>query len=71
MKTPYDLLQKQDDGSFIWLEAANNLDTAKIRLKELAVRSPGEFVVFDQKTHQMVERISHDVAVSSRVPHLG
>jgi hypothetical protein len=33
-----------------WLESAESLDYAKTRIHELAVSSPGEYLLLDQKT---------------------
>jgi hypothetical protein len=51
---PFDILKRQSDGSFIWLEAASNLPAAKNRLEQLCRAVPGDYFVFDQKTQQMV-----------------
>jgi hypothetical protein len=48
MQTPFDLLLRDSDGSFIWLEAAADLPLARARLRDLASRVPGEYVLFDQ-----------------------
>ena len=58
MPTPHlDILKRQPDGSFIWLEAASDLKVAKDRMEQLASRHPGEYFVFDQKTQQIVAKI--------------
>ena len=54
MKAPYDILRKDAFGSPIWVEAVESLEQAAARLKELARRSPGEYIVFSQKTSQIV-----------------
>jgi hypothetical protein len=56
--TPYDILRRHTDGSFIWLEAASELSHAKDRLQQLNSVTPGEYFVFDQKSQQIVARIS-------------
>jgi hypothetical protein len=33
-----------------WLESAATLECAKVRVKELALESPGEYIVIDQRT---------------------
>jgi len=33
-----------------WLESAATLECAKARIQEFAVRSPGEYLVVDQRT---------------------
>lgn len=54
MKIPaFDILKKHDDAP-IWVEAVEDLETVKIRLKELARRSPGKYIVFNQRTRQIL-----------------
>ena len=54
MHSPFDILKKKSEGSFRWFEAANDLESANIRIDELIVLSPGEYVVFDQRTHNVI-----------------
>jgi hypothetical protein len=56
--SPFDILKRHEDGSFIWLEAAPDLQTAQARLRELCARVPGDYFVFDQKSQQIVARLS-------------
>jgi hypothetical protein len=65
MRTPFDLLRRDPDGSFIWLEAAADLVDARARLRELASRAPGEYVLFDHTSHETVEKISSHDALRS------
>jgi hypothetical protein len=58
MQTAYDLLRRDSEGNFAWLEAANDLAAARIRLQELASRAPGKYVLFDQQTQQVLEEIT-------------
>jgi hypothetical protein len=58
MSTPYDILRRHSDGSFLWLEAASELAHAKCRLQQLCATAPGEYFVFDQKSQQIVAKIS-------------
>jgi hypothetical protein len=63
MRTPpFDILKRERDGSFIWVEAAPDLHAAKARLEALSARRPGEYFVFDQKTQQIVAKIAVGVA---------
>jgi hypothetical protein len=66
MQTPFDLLRRDPDGSFIWLEAAGDLPLARVRLRELASRVPGEYVLFDHATHATIEKITSPVASTTR-----
>ena len=53
----YDILKKDSVGAPIWLEAVRDLDTAKKRVAELAENSPGEYVVFCERTSQIVDSL--------------
>ncbi len=46
MRTQFDILKKDRKGTFQWLEAANDIETAKGRLLQLSTESPDEFVAF-------------------------
>src|SRR5437879_7204735 len=37
-----------------WMEAVQDMETAKLRMLELARRSPGEYFVFSQETQEIV-----------------
>jgi hypothetical protein len=49
-----DILQKIDDVNFLWIEEVGDLRTAIARIEELQARTPGEYVVFDQRTQKVV-----------------
>jgi hypothetical protein len=51
---PFDILRRHFAGSFMWLEAASSLETAKARLLELHANAPGDYFVFDQANQQIV-----------------
>jgi hypothetical protein len=53
MTHPIDIFRMEPTG-VRWLEASRSLEDAKARVKELAEKSPGEFVVLDQKTGSQV-----------------
>ena len=54
MHSPFDILKKKPEGSFCRFEAVNDLASANIRIKELVALSPGEYVVFDQRTRNVI-----------------
>ena len=58
MQISFDLLRRDPDGSFIWIEAAADLVLARARLRELASRTPGEYVLFDQIRQETIEKVS-------------
>jgi hypothetical protein len=51
---PYDVFRKDLLGTPVWMEAAGDIETAKLRMMELAGRSPGEYFVFSQQTQEIV-----------------
>ena len=60
MRFSLDLFRRNKDGNFIWLEAGEDLKTAKIRLQELSASAPGEYLLFDRSTAQIIERLRND-----------
>jgi len=56
--SPFDILKRHADGSFIWLEAAGDLGGAQVRMLALATATPGEYFVFDQRSQQIVAKLS-------------
>ena len=51
---PYDIFRKDLLGTPVWMEAVEDLATAKLRITELAHRSPGEYFVFCQQSQEIV-----------------
>jgi hypothetical protein len=41
-------------GTPVWMEAVQDIETAKVRMLELARRSPAEYFVFSQETQEIV-----------------
>src|ERR1700732_5606645 len=58
MEPPFDILRKIDVVNFEWVEVVRDLQTAEARIQELQARSPGEYVVFSQRTQQIVGRFN-------------
>ena len=52
-----DILRRERDGSFLWMEAVGDLEGAKARLEELVVAAPGEYFVFDQRSQEIVAKV--------------
>ena len=44
-----DILRVQP-GGVLWLESAATLECAQVRVKQLAQKSPGEYILLDQRT---------------------
>jgi hypothetical protein len=53
----YDIFQKQD-GALMWVEPAEDLETAKKRAEQLAKQRRGEYVIFDQTRQQIVATLN-------------
>jgi hypothetical protein len=53
----FDILQKIGDLNFLWIEAVGDIRTAKARIVELQELTPGEYVVFDQRTQRIVAEV--------------
>jgi hypothetical protein len=47
-------LKKDAIGAPIWVEAVEDLEQATSRVRELARRSPGEYIVFSQENSKIV-----------------
>ena len=52
--TPYDIFRKDLLGTPVWMEEVQDLETASLRVRELAARSPGEYFVFSQQSQEIV-----------------
>ena len=53
-----DVMRRRDDGSLILVEAVRNVETAKSRIDNFGKTAPGEYVIFDQTTQQIVARVA-------------
>jgi hypothetical protein len=51
---PYDIFKRTDGETLVWVEAMPDLDTANARIKKLQKSSGEEYVVFNQRTQQVV-----------------
>jgi len=60
---PYDILKKDVLEKPMWVEAVEDLHKATLRIEELALYSPSEYIVFNQKTSQIVTALSASTAV--------
>jgi len=62
MQPSFDILKKIDLVNFQWVELVRDLQTAEARIQELQARSPGEYVIFSQRTQQIVARLKSPMA---------
>ena len=51
---PYDIFRRGAAGDHVWVEAVRDLETAKTRIIELSAETPGQYVVFKQRSGRMV-----------------
>jgi hypothetical protein len=51
---PFDIFRKDLLGTPVWMETVEDVETAKLRVKELVYRSPGEYFVLSQETEEIV-----------------
>jgi hypothetical protein len=58
----FDILKQTDTSNFEWVEVVRGLQTAEARIRELQARSPGEYIVFSQRTQQIVARFNSQTA---------
>ncbi len=54
MLPPFHIFKVQNDGSLRWVEAAENVERAKMRAKALAASSPGEYVITNLSGEKIV-----------------
>jgi hypothetical protein len=54
----FDIMKVLSDDSLAWLEAAEELSAARIRVRELLADSPGEYIIFNQETKTLVAHFS-------------
>jgi hypothetical protein len=52
-----DVLKKQNEVDFQWVLGAPDLQTAETAVERLGVRSPGEYVIFDRRTQQVIAKL--------------
>ena len=71
MRTLFDILKKDREGTFQWLETANDIETAKARVVKLSSESQDEFVIFREIDLQVVDTfraMQTDTAVLRELP---
>ena len=55
---PFDIIKVLADDTLAWVESAEELSAARIRVWELLACSPGEYIVFNQQTKTLVAHFS-------------
>ncbi|HWZ53382.1 MAG TPA: hypothetical protein VNV84_01420 [Candidatus Acidoferrales bacterium] len=54
MSTPLDLFVTESGGKVRWVAAVRTLEEAQSRVEEVAMRSPGEYFVFNQESNSRI-----------------
>jgi hypothetical protein len=54
MIPPFDLFRVETDGSVKWVGVCADLEAAKVRVRNLSMRFPGEYFIFSQKSERRV-----------------
>jgi hypothetical protein len=62
MEPAFVILKRLDLVNFGWLEVVQDLQTAEARIQELQACSRGEYVVFSERTQQIVARVNSPMA---------
>jgi hypothetical protein len=62
MEPTFVILKRLDLVNFGWLEVVHDLQTAEARIQELQACSRGEYVVFSERTQQIVARVNSPMA---------
>jgi hypothetical protein len=65
MHTPFDIMKIDIDESLVWVEATETFDEAKTRVWELMFGCPGEYIVYNQETKELLSLFSPKPVVSS------
>jgi hypothetical protein len=54
----FDIIKVLSDDSLAWVEAAEELSAARLRVWDLLAHSPGEYIVYNQVTKTLVAHFS-------------
>jgi hypothetical protein len=64
LSAPFDIFKQQPDGNAYWVEAAQDLETAKARVQVLAEHFPGQYFIVDNMTGKKIFTSSDDTMVN-------
>ena len=65
----YNIFKRDASGAPVWVEAVRDLETAKGRIIELSAESPGQYVVFSQKSGRVVSSGTIVASPAARSAH--
>jgi hypothetical protein len=55
---PFDIIRVLSDDRLAWMEAAEELSAARVRVWQLLANSPGEYIIFNQHSKTLVAHFS-------------
>ena len=58
MQNPFDIMKIDSDESLVWVEATETFEAAKSRVWELMFGCPGEYIVYNQETKELLSLFS-------------
>jgi hypothetical protein len=58
MSPKYDIFKEYSDGSFVWIEAVEDIIAARQRLEILVARAPGRYQLWDSAFHTFVSPLA-------------
>jgi len=63
LSSSLDIFRKDVRGNPVWIDTVEDLNDARHRMSQFAQALPGEYFVFDQRTHSVVASVpSQDCA---------
>jgi hypothetical protein len=65
----YNIFKRDASGVPVWIEAVDDLKTAKGRIIELSIESPGQYVVFSQGSGRVVSSGTIVASPAARSAH--
>lgn len=61
-----DILKRERDGSFVWIEAARDKNLAVERITQLARVNGADYLVFDQESQEVVATTAKQAKQATR-----
>jgi hypothetical protein len=55
MDSSYDIFRKLPTGEVLWVETADSLEQARLRLAELGTSDPSDYTIYDPRRAEFVE----------------
>jgi hypothetical protein len=58
MSANYDIFKEESYGSFVWVESAEDIGTAKQRLGNLLAKAPAKYRLWDSSLHKFINPLA-------------